>query len=55
MEVMTPNETNFRLAGAILFYQCKSKYGCSSSGQKAAAIFHSAREMVRWRRDGRST
>ena len=44
MEVMTPNETNFRLAGAILFYQCKSGYGCSSSGQKAAAIFHSARE-----------
>lgn len=44
MEVMTPNETNFRLAGAILFYQCKSGYGCSSSGQKAAAIFHFARE-----------
>ena len=44
MEVMTPNETNFRLAGAILFYQCKSGYSCSSSGQKAAAIFHFARE-----------
>lgn len=44
MEVMTPNETNFRLAGAILFYHCKSGYSCSSSGQKAAAIFHFARE-----------